>query len=346
MFTRARLPGFWTFGSAIAPSEMEHVDDYAYAIDGLNGGTYAPTALVTIGGSGLTVSGPLIATNAQTIDVNASLTINPGAQLSLNDNMVVGSGAIAGFTSGSFLTMSSGSTFTMNSGSTATIGGAATITSTGTVTLASGGSLTTNSGSVVNINGTLNVNTTLSLTKGTIITQSTLNTSAITATGNGIGSGIDCTGGALGPGMIANAGTPSTAAVPQCASKHNGFIEITAADPSQGVAPPALRHVIYGHTVAKAYCTVEVGTGGPYTKQDAFNIAVVDDVGTGNYSVTFITPMPTADYVIVLSTNVVGRGVTWFNRTTTGFRISVWDTLTQLPVATVVTVDLVVFGRR
>ena len=36
-FTRTRLPGFWTFGSAVLPGEFEHIDDYAYAIDGKGG---------------------------------------------------------------------------------------------------------------------------------------------------------------------------------------------------------------------------------------------------------------------------------------------------------------------
>ena len=132
-FTRTRLPGFWTFGSAVLPGEFEHIDDYAYAIDGKAGGTYAPTGLITIGGLGLTVSGPFIASDADTIDVNGSLTINSGAQLNLNDNMVVGTGAIVAFTSGSFLTVQSGATVTFNAGSVASI--AATTTLSGTTTI-------------------------------------------------------------------------------------------------------------------------------------------------------------------------------------------------------------------
>jgi hypothetical protein len=131
-FTRTRVAGFWTIGTTILGSELEHLDDYSYAIDS-RGGTYAPAALITIGGSGLTVSGEFIASDAFTIDVNGSLTINSGAQLNLNDNMVVGSGAIAGFTSGSFLTVQSGATFTANSGSTVNI--AATTTLSGATTI-------------------------------------------------------------------------------------------------------------------------------------------------------------------------------------------------------------------
>lgn len=143
-FTRTRLPGFWTFGSAVLPGEFEHIDDYAYAIDGKAGGTYAPTGLITIGGLGLTVSGPFIASDADTIDVNGALTINGGAQLNLNDNMVVGTGAIVGFTSGSFLTVQSGATVTFNSGSTLTANSGSTVEIKGTCTLFSPTSITTN----------------------------------------------------------------------------------------------------------------------------------------------------------------------------------------------------------
>jgi hypothetical protein len=135
-FSRARLPGFWTFGSAVSPGEFEHIDDYAYAIDGQNGGAYAPSAVITIGGDGLTVTGEFNASDMNIVDVSGSLTINSGATLQLTGNQVVNSGAVVGFTSGSFLTVQSGATFTTNSGSTAaingslTVGGAAQFTST------------------------------------------------------------------------------------------------------------------------------------------------------------------------------------------------------------------------
>lgn len=127
-FARARLPGFWTFNSAVSPSEFEHLDDYAYAIDGRGGGAYAPTSVITIGGSGLTVSGPFNASDAQIVDVAGSLTIKLGATLQTTGNQVVNSGAIVGFTNGSFLTVQSGATFTMNAGATCTLGANVTIT--------------------------------------------------------------------------------------------------------------------------------------------------------------------------------------------------------------------------
>lgn len=129
---RIRPVGFWTFNSSVSPSEFETIDaQLAGSIAG-SGGTYAPSSVLTIGGSGLTVSGPLNASDGQVIDVKSSLTISLGATLQLTGNQVVNSGAIVGFTGGSFLTLSSGSTFTMNSGSTASI--AATTTMSGALT--------------------------------------------------------------------------------------------------------------------------------------------------------------------------------------------------------------------
>jgi hypothetical protein len=349
-FTRTRLPGFWTFGSAVLPGEFEHIDDYAYAIDGKAGGTYAPTGLITIGGLGLTVSGPFIASDADTIDVNGALTINGGAQLNLNDNMVVGTGAVVGFTSGSFLTVSNGATVTFNAGSTVTFGGAisftAGVTLSGAVTMTATGSLTTAVGSSVTFNGSLAASTNASFTNGITVTRTSANTSAVTATGNGIGSGINCTGGASGPGMTAAPGTASTSILPQCAARLGGHIEITADDPDPTVAPPGGTGVLYGLSGARAYCSVVVGGGGPYAPEDSHNIDVVDDVALGNYSVTFLTPMASNKYAVVLTSSAAGIGVNSHSKTVNGFSFTVYDTNTKAAIATVTTIDFMVFGRR
>lgn len=123
-FTRTRAPGFWTFNSVVAPSEFEHIDDYYKAIDGAAGGAYAPSALLTIGGAGLSVTGPLTASDVSTFDVTGSVLLKLGATLTLIGNTSVSAGAIVGFGNGSFLTMSNGSTFTQNAGATATFSGA------------------------------------------------------------------------------------------------------------------------------------------------------------------------------------------------------------------------------
>lgn len=139
-FTRARFPGTWVFGSAIQPAELEHIDDYAYAIDGKDGGTYAPTALLTIGGLGMTVSGPFNATDAKVIDVFTTLSIRGGATLQVLGTQIV-TGTV-GFASGSFLTVTTGATVTLNAGSTLTAAASSTVNLGGTVTLTNPASIT------------------------------------------------------------------------------------------------------------------------------------------------------------------------------------------------------------
>jgi hypothetical protein len=130
-FTRTRPPGFWTFNSVVAPSEFEHIDDYSYAIDGLGGGTYAPTALITIGGSGLNVTGPMDATDVGTMDVYTTFSIRGGATMQMFGTQIV-SGTLS-IISGAFITVGNGGTFTINAGATATV--AAAITLSGATTI-------------------------------------------------------------------------------------------------------------------------------------------------------------------------------------------------------------------
>lgn len=57
--TRIRSAGLWILDSTIEPEELELLDQAQYeAINGDDGGTWAPSAVITIGGSGLTVTGP------------------------------------------------------------------------------------------------------------------------------------------------------------------------------------------------------------------------------------------------------------------------------------------------
>jgi hypothetical protein len=349
---RVRPVGFWTFNSAISPAEFELIDSQlAGSLAGDAGGTYAPSSLITIGGMGLTLTGPFDADDVANLEVTGSARINLGATFLLFGNQIVNAAAIVGFASGSFLTMQSGSTFTMNAGSTATIAAATTIsgalTCSGAVTVGAAGTFTTSVGSVSTFNGAFTANAIGTFTKGVTVTQSTSNAAAVTATGNGSGAGAALTGGPTAPGLTAAPGTASTAAVPQCGGEFAGFVEITAADPSQGVAPPAGRSVFYGLSGCKAYCTVLVAPGaGPYALADDHNIDVVDEVATGIYSVTFLEPMASAAYSVVFSTSFAGRGVSWSNKTANGFRFTVFDTVTQAAIGTALTVDFQVFGRR
>jgi hypothetical protein len=130
---RVRPIGFWTFNSNVLPAEFELIDSQLTGSIAGSGGTYAPSSLLTIGGSGMTVSGPLIASNVTSMSVAGSLNILLGSTLQLFGNQVVNSGSIVGFQGGSFLTMSLGSTFTMNAGSTANIAAATTLSGTNTL---------------------------------------------------------------------------------------------------------------------------------------------------------------------------------------------------------------------
>lgn len=336
-FTRTRLPGFWTFGSAVLPGEFEHIDDYAYAIDGKAGGTYAPTGLITIGGLGLTVSGPFIASDADTIDVNGALTINPGAQLNLDDNMVVGTGAVVGFTSGSFLTVQSGATATFNSGSTLTLSGAATLGATGTWTTAVG--------SVSTFNGTVTFNSLLTLTKGLAVTQSTANTAAITATGNGTGAGANLTGGATAPGVVAVNGTAQTNTAPTCAGQFAGYVQLTGTTPNQGVDPGA-NNVLHKSNICHARCTVQVGPGGPYTPDSSYNIDTVTDVGTGIYQVTMKRQLANNKYTAIASCNDWNYDARVTSKGVLVVTVSVVDALTRVLDGATVTLELLVFGEQ
>ena len=320
-FTRTRLPGFWTFNSAVAPAEFEHIDDYAYAIDGQNGGTYAPTGLLTFGGLGVTITSPFNASDAKVISVDTSLTIELGANLLLFGNQIVNSGAIVGFTSGSFLTVSSGGTFTMNAGSTASI--AATTTLSGTTTIS--GALT--------------------ITKGVVVTQSTANTPAITCTGNGSGSGATCTGGATGPGITAVSGTAQTNTTPTCAAQFAGYIQLTGTDPNQGVDPGA-NNALHAIAIPKAWGNVVLSGGSPYTPVGSYNVDTVEDTATpGEYKVTFKRAMANAFYAPIVIVRTVGfaAAVVGISAGHFTFRVFATDTLA---LTTDLTAIFHVFGAQ
>jgi hypothetical protein len=166
------------------------------------------------------------------------------------------------------------------------------------------------------------------------------------STGAGSGAGVVCVGGTTGPGILATPGTAHSSLAPQCAGQFDGFIEIIGDDPAQGVIPGP-GHIFYGLSGCKAYCTVAVdGISGPYSKADAHNVSVVDDVATGIYEVTFQRAMLSAFYTVTWSCAALGVGVAIHTKTTGGFRFTTYDTSTKLAVLAVAVVDLQVFGRR
>jgi hypothetical protein len=57
-FTRIRSSGLWLPRTAVTPEEFEQLDaNLANAVDGLDGGAYAPTAPIQFGGSGIEFAG-------------------------------------------------------------------------------------------------------------------------------------------------------------------------------------------------------------------------------------------------------------------------------------------------
>ena len=65
--TRIRATGFWILASTFDPAEAEALDLAQFgSIDGDTGGTWAPSAVITIGGQGLTVGGAFNASDVRT----------------------------------------------------------------------------------------------------------------------------------------------------------------------------------------------------------------------------------------------------------------------------------------
>lgn len=59
-FVRIRPAGLWTIGSVLQPEELELFDaNQSKALNGDEGGVWAPSALLELGGAGLKVTGPL-----------------------------------------------------------------------------------------------------------------------------------------------------------------------------------------------------------------------------------------------------------------------------------------------
>src|SRR5262245_41008030 len=77
--TRIRPIGMWTDFSVLLASEMAAFDDHQYnSINGDDGGTWAPSSPITVGGSGMHITGPLTADDFEgTITAGKSLTVEP-----------------------------------------------------------------------------------------------------------------------------------------------------------------------------------------------------------------------------------------------------------------------------
>lgn len=172
-----QLPAGWVSpvpaGHVPGLVEYELLWDQTYAaINGDDGGTWAPGAFITVGGSGLQLTG-----TAHELGGGAKLTLQNLAQISIEAGAAIranGTGAadiLLKVSAGGVasLDVSSGAVINVDSGGALDLYGAGTIKSGGNLTTASGGSTTVasgatanhNSGSTTNLNGAVNVYTAL-----------------------------------------------------------------------------------------------------------------------------------------------------------------------------------------
>lgn len=89
--------GSWATGTAITQAEFWQMDQNMYrAVNGDAGGTWAPSSVITIGGSGLTVSGAFTTSGNTTIGDNPAdnLTINAATIFPNTDVVFSGTGTI------------------------------------------------------------------------------------------------------------------------------------------------------------------------------------------------------------------------------------------------------------
>jgi hypothetical protein len=261
MFNRTRSPGFWTFSSAIAPAELERIDDYSYAIDG-RGGTYAPSSLITIGGSGLTVSGPCSLSDIQAATFNCEIISTKGATITQSTTNGRGLSATGNGTGDGVRGVGGGTS------------------GRGGIFLSSGGNAVgvycegSGSGSGLQAVGGTSGN-------------------GVTATaGGGNASGISATGAGTGAGVIANAGSSGSAI------QANGRITFTGTQPAAGDDPGA--NAAHAITQAKALANITTTGAGGITLHDGYNIALVEIVGT-SIRLTFAREMANANYFVTIT---------------------------------------------
>jgi hypothetical protein len=157
-------------GHVPGPVEYELLWDQVYAsVNGDGGGTWAPSAFITVGGSGfqLTGTGHSLAASARlNVESTGEIRLKNGALLKVD-----GSGGdirLEVLTNVATLTVQSGAVAQVSSGGALDIYGAITLKDTGgpgsitaeantTITLSSGATLNTADGSTVNLTGTTNV---------------------------------------------------------------------------------------------------------------------------------------------------------------------------------------------
>ena len=103
-FDYTRPGGIWSGSDDFLTAEIEDLDSKTErAINGDEGGTWAPTDVITIGGDGLTVSGPFVASDCEGLTLTTgTLTVQSGAEI----NVDTGGGLVIA-ASGTFIAQAS-----------------------------------------------------------------------------------------------------------------------------------------------------------------------------------------------------------------------------------------------
>lgn len=80
----APKPGGWAFGEVLASTQMNDFNtDHPNAVDGGAGGTYAPSSVLTLGGSGLTMTGQFTGPNYAALYAVSGSAVADGSKFTL-----------------------------------------------------------------------------------------------------------------------------------------------------------------------------------------------------------------------------------------------------------------------
>jgi len=128
--------GDWSAVTTVQPTWMTALDRQLFkAINGDEGGSWAPSSVITIGGSGLTVTGPCSLSNCNGIFLNSAQTFEAsnGSTILLDSGglLSITSGANAQIQSGATLEVKAGGIFKLDGTVDVTYGTARTVTRSG-----------------------------------------------------------------------------------------------------------------------------------------------------------------------------------------------------------------------
>ncbi len=150
-FDFTRVGGVWSGSPAVTTAEMADIDSKTErAINGDDGGTWAPTTTIVVGGQGLEVTGVFISSECQGLELTsgeivvysgAQININSGGEIELTGDLKVNSGGNINVLSGGEIEVRSGALIDAQAGSTLSLAGAIDIESGGILTVKTGASL-------------------------------------------------------------------------------------------------------------------------------------------------------------------------------------------------------------